>query len=36
MNNFDVNTYIDGIEMEEYLNSDFHSLTGQIEYWEVV
>ena len=35
MNNFDINSYMDSVEMEESWNDDFHSLTGQIEYWEI-
>ena len=34
MSNFDVNTYVDSLEVEEHLNEDYHCLNGQVQSWE--
>lgn len=34
MNQFDINSYIDGLEMEELWNDEYHSLNGCVDYWE--
>jgi hypothetical protein len=36
MQKFDINTYIDEIEIMEGWYDDYHCLNGQIEYWEVL